>query len=359
MWTDKGDVLVFTHNVVANVKKRYPCASFDLDRTLVEPKSGKKFPRDADDWKFMENVEKKLKSEIISGKKLVIFTNQGWNDEKKIEQYKKRLESIHECLGKPEIIVLAATRSHSKYRKPSSLMLKCLCENYFKVEMSHSFYVGDAAGRSNDHSDTDRTFAMNSGLSFYTPEMYFLGQDDEQYTLKVDFTKLEKEDEGEDYSFTPLDKEVIICVGMPGSGKSQFVKRYLKHLGYTHINQDTLKTKDKCLKTLDAQLKKNDKHIVIDNTNPSSTTRAEYINIVQKYKVPVRVLFFNTPPDVCKHNNAYRESLGERDRVPEIAYRIYQKNFIEPTESEGCREVITIPFKVQKDTPEEYYTYFL
>lgn len=39
-----------------------------------------------------------------------------------------------------------------------------------------SFFVGDAAGRVGDHSDTDRKWAMNVGIPFLTPEEYFKGE---------------------------------------------------------------------------------------------------------------------------------------------------------------------------------------
>ena len=37
--------------------------------------------------------------------------------------------------------------------------------------MDASFFVGDAAGRTSDHSCADRLFAMNAGLKFFTPEV--------------------------------------------------------------------------------------------------------------------------------------------------------------------------------------------
>ena len=42
--------------------------------------------------------------------------------------------------------------------------------------MEASFYVGDAAGRPNDHSDCDRALALNAGVRFHTPEAFFLGE---------------------------------------------------------------------------------------------------------------------------------------------------------------------------------------
>jgi bifunctional polynucleotide phosphatase/kinase len=34
-----------------------------------------------------------------------------------------------------------------------------------------SFFVGDAAGRADDFASTDRKFALNVGVQFYTPEV--------------------------------------------------------------------------------------------------------------------------------------------------------------------------------------------
>ena len=51
-----------------------------------------------------------------------------------------------------------------------------------KVDLNQSIYVGDAAGRpaegkkKKDFSFSDRLFALNAGLKFYTPEEHFLGE---------------------------------------------------------------------------------------------------------------------------------------------------------------------------------------
>lgn len=39
------------------------------------------------------------------------------------------------------------------------------------ADTAESYFVGDAAGRPNDHSGTDRKWAMNAGIKFYTPEV--------------------------------------------------------------------------------------------------------------------------------------------------------------------------------------------
>jgi bifunctional polynucleotide phosphatase/kinase len=49
------------------------------------------------------------------------------------------------------------------------------------IDKSLSFFVGDAAGRiyvgktPADFAGTDRKWALNVGVDFYTPEEYFLG----------------------------------------------------------------------------------------------------------------------------------------------------------------------------------------
>lgn len=39
------------------------------------------------------------------------------------------------------------------------------------VDLSHSFFIGDAAGRKSDHAGTDRKWALNVGIPFQTPEV--------------------------------------------------------------------------------------------------------------------------------------------------------------------------------------------
>lgn len=52
------------------------------------------------------------------------------------------------------------------------------------IDFASSFFVGDAAGRAGDHSDTDRKFASNIGLPFFTPEEYFLNKPAIPFKLK-------------------------------------------------------------------------------------------------------------------------------------------------------------------------------
>lgn len=49
--------------------------------------------------------------------------------------------------------------------------------------------------------------------------------------------------------------QLILFVGYPGLGKTTIYNRHFKPAGYAHVNQDTLKTKGKCLGAVEECLK--------------------------------------------------------------------------------------------------------
>lgn len=52
-------------------------AAFDVDDTVITPKSGSKFAKNADDWKFLlKEVPASILKLSKQGYKIVIFTNQ-------------------------------------------------------------------------------------------------------------------------------------------------------------------------------------------------------------------------------------------------------------------------------------------
>ena len=65
-------------------------------------------------------------------------------------------------------------------------------------------------------------------------------------------------------------------VGGPGSGKSTYAVK--KMAGYTRVNNDELKTKEKCMRVCRGSLAEGHS-VVIDNTNPQQEVRARYISI--------------------------------------------------------------------------------
>lgn len=63
--------------------------------------------------------------------------------------------------------------------------------------------------------------------------------------------------------FTPkAEKELVMFVGPPAAGKSTFFRKNLEPLGYERVNQDQLKTKEKCVKVA-RELLSQGKNVVI------------------------------------------------------------------------------------------------
>lgn len=182
-------------------------AAFDLDDTLVKTKSGLKFCKTYNDWKwFNDSVTDKLNNWLAADngdtkftKFIVVFTNQGMvtnNYEgppsKSMLKLMDRLADIIANMnsGIP-ILVYASTKQaavdakkklgstklqHESFRKPGPGMFEQLVKDLSPgvVSKQDSFFVGDAAGRKADFSDSDKVFASNCGLPFLCPEDFFV-----------------------------------------------------------------------------------------------------------------------------------------------------------------------------------------
>ena len=244
---------------------------------------------------------------------------------------------------------------------------------FFKIEKisEKSFYCGDAAGRVNgwkknvkkDFACTDRMFAHNIGVKFRTPENLFENEEEtdkwEYNTIDLDNYIISKENANEYNTFANEEQEIILMCGYPGVGKSTFCKKYFSK--YKIVNQDELKTKNKCLKKAEEYIKNGDK-IIVDNTNTTLETRKNYIEIGKKYKIPVRLLWITIPFDVAQHLNNYRSQIskGSVKIIPQIAYNVMRKNFIEPSFDEGIEEIIKVNKIIDSDfnmNKELHYQY--
>jgi len=141
--------------------------------------------------------------------------------------------------------------------------------------------------------------------------------------------------------------EMIIFSGSPGSGKSTFFRSYLEGNGYIHVNQDTLRTAQKCYKVAEENLKQG-KSVVIDNTNPKADTRQFYSKLAKELGVGCRSFIFNFPKDLVFHLNEMRSINRHRTHnsknVADVIVHTWYKNFSQPTKSEGFSEILEVNF---------------
>ena len=146
----------------------------------------------------------------------------------------------------------------------------------------------------------------------------------------------------------------MLLIGRPASGKSTFSRRHLQPHGYINISRDTLTTQSKCLQAVDEALK-NGKSVVVDNTNPSQSARSEYIKIAKKSKIPVRCLVFTTGRELSDHLNYYRmyQTEGKERRIPDVAFRVYEKYYKEPELTEGITKIEHVNFIPQFDSKRD------
>lgn len=188
-------------------QKLIKIAAFDLDGTLVDTKTGLKFARGASDWKWWTskdsknlNVLDKLKKLATDKYIIVIFTNQGGVVATKtsksylaftgrVNNVLKELNTEKEVPGvfvyaspkkpssKNQNIAVSSDEDHAIMRKPNIGMWNELAKYFevqgYTIDTSNSFFVGDAAGRSNDFLDSDKMFARNADLQFKIPEEIF------------------------------------------------------------------------------------------------------------------------------------------------------------------------------------------
>jgi bifunctional polynucleotide phosphatase/kinase len=361
---------------------REKVALFDLDYTLISTRSGRKFPRDENDWTWlMPPIPLKLK-QLAATKEysLVIISNQASVGKKpeRERQFSTKVEFIAQSLGLPHY--LYASTGNDKYRKPLTgiwdLVLTEGRKHGVEIKPEDCFYVGDAAGRpegwgpgkKKDFSCSDRKFALNVNLPFYTPEEYFLKEKPAAFSWG-DFDPREivkfppKLVEPPTASIVSGDKEVVVFMGPPGCGKSTFYNMHMSK-SYGYANRDMLGTWQNCVKAAEKCITSEGRSVVIDNTNPDAGSRERYIDLARRLKVPVRCFHFVMSLSHARHNNVFRE-LTTTDhnykKVPEMAFNIFKSKFAEPNKSEGFEQILKVNFVPQfkSDKERELYSKFL
>uniref|UniRef100_A0AAX7T0T6 PNK FHA domain-containing protein n=1 Tax=Astatotilapia calliptera TaxID=8154 RepID=A0AAX7T0T6_ASTCA len=324
-WQQFGSLMVYT---AAGVKGSDKIAGFDIDGCIITTKSGKVFPTAPDDWKILyPEIQPKLASLLKKGYKVVFFTNQLGIAKGKLrpEVFKSKVEDIL-VISLSVFQVFVAT-GPGIYRKPVMGMWNHLCEKAnddVTVDMTQSFYVGDAAGR---------------------PENWALGKKKKDFSCSDRLVRAMLYDPPS-ASLTSGDTEVIVAVGFPASGKSTFFHTHVIPKGYVYVNRDTLGSWQNCVSACERALKEG-RSVTVDNTNPDPESRKRYVDVAKAAGVPCRCFHFSATLEQAKHNNRFREmapSDSKHAKVNDMVFHSYKKHFQAPALSEGFSEILQIHF---------------
>ncbi|OCK77416.1 PNK3P-domain-containing protein [Lepidopterella palustris CBS 459.81] len=369
--------------------KRRKIAAFDFltfglvqDSTLITSASGNRFGRDVTDWKWWHSsIPATLRSLHEDGYLVAVLSNQAGislksnpktvkSDQKRLGDFKGKVSAVLSQLDLP-INVYAAT-ARDNYRKPRAgmwqeLLGDCDLESAESVDLENSFFVGDAGGRqanspggtSKDHSCVDRDFAANVGIEFRTPEEYFLKEERRPFIREFDPASLIKRasdttNDAIEALFSKVNPvDIVLFCGSPGAGKSSFYWKHLQALGYARVNQDSLKTREKCLKSATAFIE-NETSVVVDNTNADPETRSQWINLAKKLKVPIRCVLFTASLKLCEHNDIVRAlnsgtvmNPEKRTILPKLAFTGFASRYREPKLEEGFEDITKVEFRFE------------
>lgn len=346
---ENGKLVIYT---TTGVKSSSKIAGYDMDGTIITTKSGRVFPKDTFDWEILfPDIPKKLKTLHEDNYKICFFTNQSGiaKGKIKLDDFKNKVKAITSRLQVPIQVFIAI--GDGFHRKPVPGMWQHLVDEKnddVEVDKLQSFYVGDAAGRpeagkkKKDHSLADRLFALNVGIPFYTPEEHFLKRSPVDWN-KPEFDPREPRNLplfDPPTTVSPKNKEVVIMVGLPGSGKSHFTKTTMK--GYEILNADTLGSVQSCLNKCELFLKSG-RSCVIDNTNVDVESRKKFVTLAKKNGFKCRCFVMNTSAGQINHNLAFRQLTDSKhSKINTMILNTMKKKFSSPSLSEGFDEIVKV-----------------
>ena len=131
--------------------------------------------------------------------------------------------------------------------------------------------------------------------------------------------------------------ELVILMGLQATGKSTFCRERF-HNSHVRINLDTLKTRHREHKLVEACLSSKTK-FVVDNTNLTREERARYIVPAKAARFRVTGYFFESKVADAINRNAGRKG---RERVPDIAIVGFSERIELPGYNEGFDELFYV-----------------
>jgi len=148
---------------------------------------------------------------------------------------------------------------------------------------------------------------------------------------------------------------LYITVGLPGSGKSTYVKNFIKDKDIEYLSSDSLRAvygkseEDQTVtplvfghikRTVDEFIK-DGKNVLVDATSVNRKERSDYINTAKKYGAKVVAIVFKMDRQGLIDRNKKRGEQGGRV-VPDFVIDKMLNKFEEPSYSEGIDVLIYV-----------------
>lgn len=160
----------------------------------------------------------------------------------------------------------------------------------------------------------------------------------------------------------------VLTIGLPGSGKTTYSKKYAGENGFDYISSDEIRydrftdefgdNEEQSEIWREARLRiaqslKEGKSVLLDSTMTHSKSRVNLIRFAKSIdeNVEIIAMHFNTPLEVCLERNSKREK-----PVPSEVVEGMFKKYQTPSENEGFTEIIELDENF--NPAEEIYTEF-
>lgn len=213
-WQNYNDQFLFLQGHLSTNK----IFGFDLDGTLITYRNGHNPIRynatTSDNWHFLGPIKEKI-LELSKDYTIFIITNQGSISSEK----KQMIENIWNTLDRIPFVLCAHKKN--EFRKPNPTFLNVIRQIIPSLDISQSFFCGDAVGPSDKFppyqwGSDDYEFAVNCGFKFVRPIDVF------------------------GVSNVVPTQDLVIMMGTPGSLKTTFAQLLEENYGYRKFSQDEL-----------------------------------------------------------------------------------------------------------------------